>query len=102
MKRLSLFLFIFSLSVKAATVGHVTSVKGNVFTFKPSGEAIEVTVGMKLSDFSEILTEDGSQMSFVNLHEQAIHVAGGAHIKFMNRIVEIQDGIVQNNHPRRT
>ncbi len=78
----------------AGVVASVKEVSGNVFTFEPNGETHVVQKGMVLNDLSELMTEDSAQVTIVNHLDQTIHLSSGTHIKFLNRILEVQNGTV--------
>ena len=49
-------------------------------------------MGDYLYDFSEVMTEEGAQVSFSDYYDHQFHLAGSGHLKIMNKIVELVRG----------
>lgn len=99
-KLLLVFTLFFSFTALAKNIVRVTDVKGNAFIFTPSGKTYTVKKGMSVKDLSEIMVEDGGQVSVTNFHEHQFHIGGGSHVKFLNKITELKNGYlwVQSNN----
>ncbi len=87
----SLLLCLLSSALMAKSVVRVVSVKGNVFAVN-KGVTFVVQEGDFLDDFAEIMTDETSQVSFVDFHDHQFHVSRSSHIKLMNKIVELRAG----------
>ena len=87
------FLVLFSLGTgevysKKKKLGVVEEVWGNVFLVE-EGKTKQLRAGDYLYDFSEVMTEEGAQVSFSDYYDHQFHLAGSGHIKMMNKIVEL-------------
>jgi len=90
------FLFLFSIGIsevyaKKKKLGIVEEVWGNVFIVE-EGKTRQLRVGDYLYDFSEVMTEEGAQVSFSDYYDHQFHLAGSGHLKMMNKIVELVRG----------
>lgn len=99
------FLVLFSLGTsdgyaKKKKLGVVEEVWGNVFLVE-EGKTKQLRAGDYLYDFSEVMTEEGAQVSFSDYYDHQFHLAGSGHIKMMNKIVELVRGYlwVQSYRP---
>mgnify|MGYP001200208394 CR=1 FL=1 len=99
------FLVLFSLGTgevysKKKKLGVVEEVWGNVFLVE-DGKTKQLRAGDYLYDFSEVMTEEGAQVSFSDYYDHQFHLAGSGHIKMMNKIVELVRGYmwVQSYRP---
>ena len=99
------FIVLFSLGTgdvysKKKKLGVVEEVWGNVFLVE-EGKTKQLRAGDYLYDFSEVMTEEGAQVSFSDYYDHQFHLAGSGHIKMMNKIVELVRGYlwVQSYRP---
>ena len=85
---------------KKKKLGVVEEVWGNVFLVE-EGKTKQLRAGDYLYDFSEVMTEEGAQVSFSDYYDHQFHLAGSGHIKMMNKIVELVRGYmwVQSYRP---
>jgi hypothetical protein len=71
--------------------GRVEYVSGRAFLVS-NGTTKVLKKGDHIYDLSDVITEEGSFISFVNYFDQQFHLAGSGHIKVMNQIVELKRG----------
>jgi len=89
---LSIATFIAATSFAHAKGGaRVIDVKGYAFAVK-EGQTVKLHVGDVVNDFSEIMTEEGAQISFRDFHDHQYHLSGSGYIKLMNRTIELKRG----------
>lgn len=86
-----LCLSLIAFQVRGNVVALVTEVKGNVFV-SSDGHTKVLKKGDLINDFAEILTEEGAMAHLSDYHNHHFHLAGGGHIKFLNKIVELKHG----------
>ena len=86
-----LFLLISGLSWASTPVAVVNEVCGNVFVLD-EGKTSAAVPGRHLNDFSEVIVEEGAQITFTDYHDHQFHLAGGGHVKLLNKIVELRGG----------
>jgi hypothetical protein len=81
-------------------VARVIAVKGNVFLMNESGNSELVVKQQHLEDFSDLLVEDGAEITFTDMYEHIYHLSGGTHVKLLDRVVELRNGYIwlQNAH----
>ncbi len=77
----------------AKSVARVASVKGDVFAISKD-VTFKVSEGDYFDDFTEILTEESGQISFVDYYDHTFHLSSSGHIKIMNKILELRSGHV--------
>lgn len=92
--RILLLTLLLSFSSFAKTIGRVTEVKGSAFLMKKNGATISLNVGDEINDFSEILTDDTSRLSYVDYFEHVVHLGGGSQVTIMNKMIELKNGKV--------
>lgn len=92
MKFLVLMTLVFSTSSFGRTVARVLDVSGNAFVFSPTGESKELVYSSKVSDFSEVMVEDGAKLTFLTSQGHKVFVKGGSLVKLYHGIVELQSG----------
>ena len=71
--------------------GVVNRVRGNAFLARKN-KIKKIRKGNKIYNFSEIITEEGAQISFSDYHDHKFHLAGSGHVKFINKMVELKRG----------
>lgn len=92
--RIFLLALLLSFSSFAKTIGRVTEVKGSAFLMKKDGSTVSLKVGDEVNDFSEILTDDTSRLSYVDYFEHVVHLGGGSQVTIMNKLIELKNGKV--------
>ncbi|MBT3982118.1 MAG: hypothetical protein HOE90_12240 [Bacteriovoracaceae bacterium] len=88
-----IILLLLPTTLSAKVIGVVVAIKGNVFAME-SGKAIQLSLGDEIKDFYDILTEDGSEITIRDYHDHEFHMTGGAHIKWLNKMIELKRGYV--------
>jgi hypothetical protein len=88
---LILVLLLLSFQALAKQVAVVKSVRGKVFASK-AGKTWELSERDVIQDFTEIISEEGSQISFYDFYDHKFHLAGAGHVKLLGRIVELKQG----------
>ena len=80
----------------------LTSLQGNVFVILPSGKVQEAHYGQKLPDFTEIMTDESSQVAWRDEAGNFFQLATSGHVRFLNKIVELQQGHLwlKTQHPQ--
>ena len=71
---------------KKKKLGVVEEVWGNVFLVE-EGKTKQLRAGDYLYDFSEVMTEEGAQVSFSDYYDHQFHLAGSGHIKMILSLV---------------
>jgi hypothetical protein len=81
-------------------VARVIAVKGNVFLMNEAGSSELVVTQQHLEDFSDLLVEDGAEITLTDMYEHIYHLSGGTHIKLLDRVIELRSGNIwlQNAH----
>jgi hypothetical protein len=73
-------------------VAEVTGIQGTVFVVTPDG----ATRTLKNSDHielkSEIMVDEGSSISLNDYYDATYHLAGGSHVKFFDKSVQLKRG----------
>lgn len=76
----------------AKPVAQVTEVNGQVFVVTPEGQ----TKGLKLNDHieekSEVMVEEGGNITLNDYYDATYHLIGGSHLKFFNKSVQLKRG----------
>jgi len=90
--KILIFFLLISFSSFGKDVARIIDLKGNAFSFNKSGHASQVYNGQHLKDLTELMVEDGSQITIINFYEHTFHISGGSHIRFMNKIIEVKSG----------
>jgi len=88
---IAVLLTLLSANLLAAPVALITQVSGNVF-MKTDGKIAPVYVGTHVDDFSEIMSEVGGAVTFVDYFDHEFSLAGAGHVGLLNRIVELKRG----------
>lgn len=84
----------------AKDVAMVTETRGKTFAMK-DGKLWELKGSENISDFSEITTEEGGQVTLSDNVGNKFHLSGSGHIKILNRLIELKRGYlwVQASRP---
>ncbi len=84
-------LLVISSGLFAAPVARVQSVAGNAFVLENNRTRV-LKPGENLEDYSEIITEEGSQVVFTDYFDHRFYLSGSGHVKLLNRITELRTG----------
>src|SRR6056300_417192 len=85
---ISLFL---SPALYAKDIAVIQNLFGNVFMFN-DGKVKTLKKGDVIQDLSEIVTEEGAQVSFSDFYDHVYHLAGSGNVKFYNKALELKKG----------
>lgn len=77
--------------VLAKPVGMVFEVKGNAFIMK-GHKVKQIHDGDVIEDLSEIMTEEGAQITFSDYFDHKFHLSGSGQVRFFNKVVELKKG----------
>lgn len=69
----------------------VSSVSGNAFVMA-NGATKTLSKGDRISDFSDIVTEEGSQVTITDYYDHKYHLAGSGHVKITRNQIELARG----------
>lgn len=86
-----LVVFFFSFSAFAGTVGRISAIKGHVFTIA-LGETKVLKVGDELENGTDLITEEGSQVSFNDFTDHTFNLSGSGHMTLKNKQFELKRG----------
>ncbi len=75
----------------ATPVGVITRLQGRAFVIH-NGQTSVLKVGMMVEDFSEILSEEGSVLTFNDYFDHRYHVAGSGQLRVMRRLIDLKRG----------
>ncbi len=93
--RLTLFIaLLFTVSAQADIVARVLEANGNSFAFDSQGKSKQLKFGGRIQDLSEIMVDDSGSLSLLDSSGNVHHLAGGAYVKFFNRMLEVKNGQV--------
>jgi hypothetical protein len=81
----------FSTAWAQSPVGVVRSVKGNVFSYT-NGKMSLLKVGSELYHSSEVVTEEGAQVSLADYFDHHFHLAGSGHVSLGTSGIELKSG----------
>ncbi|MFZ4712354.1 MAG: hypothetical protein ACOYL6_01465 [Bacteriovoracaceae bacterium] len=84
-------IFLLSSSVWAGSVGRVTAVKGHAFTIS-MGETKVLKVGDDLPAGADLISEEGSQVSFNDYTDHRFHLSGSGNIALKEKDFELKRG----------
>lgn len=90
-KYLVLILCFITHSIFASQIIEIDKVVGEVFLHYKDKTKI-LSSGDFVHDMSEIITEEGSSVIFRDYFDHKFQLAGGSHVKFMNRIIDLKRG----------
>jgi len=92
-KLLITFLLIFNCTISFAkgNIAKIKTLNGNVFVMN-DGKIQQAYVGMDISDFSEIITEERSSVSLVDYYDHYFHLSNSSHIKLENKNIDLVSG----------
>lgn len=88
----SVLLFSLSLAVYAKPVAQVTELTGSVFVVNPDGKTSALKINQHIEDKSEIMVEEGANISLNDYYDATYHLIGGTHLKFFNKSVQLKKG----------
>ncbi len=77
--------------LQAAPVAMVTALKGRAFVFH-EGKTSTLSTGDSIEDFSEVLIEEGAQISMADYFDHRYHISGSGHVRFMRRLIDLKRG----------
>jgi len=85
---------------KSKKLAVVDDIRGHAFLVQ-EGKTKQLRVGDFLNDFSEIITEEGAQVSFSDFYDHQYHLSGSGHVKILNKMIELVRGYfwVQSYRP---
>ncbi len=88
----SFLLLTLSFSIWAKPVAQVVSVTGTVFVVTPDGKTSALKLNQHLEDQSDVMVEEGASISLNDYYDATYHLAGGSHLKFFNKSVQLKKG----------
>jgi hypothetical protein len=84
-------LFLLTGSVWAAGVGRVSTIKGHAFIMV-GGETKVIQVGDELPAGSDLISEEGSQVTFNDFADHRFHLSGSGHLNLKDKDFELKRG----------
>lgn len=87
-------LALLSVSSFAKTVARVADYGGKSFLFSEEGVSKELQYGDKISDLSQLMVDDEAYISIIDNKGNIFFIAGGSYVKFLNNMLEVQNGYV--------
>lgn len=88
----AIFFSLLAASINAAeNYGMVTKLTGRAFGISDE-RTFTLKVGYKLPDETEIITEEGAQVSFMDYHDRQYHLSGAGHIKVTGHGLKLSRG----------
>ncbi len=88
---LALSFLCWSAPASAAPVAIVKDLSGKAFILIDS-KTQTLKIGDLVEDMSEIITEDGAQITFNDYYNHIYHLAGGGHVQIMRRLIDLRSG----------
>jgi len=85
---------IFTSSTFAKTVARVADYGGKSFLFTQTGVSKELKYGDKIPDLSQLMVDDEAYVTVVDDKGNIHFLAGGSYVKFLNNMLEVQNGYV--------
>ena len=89
------FSFLFGLFVgfvhASGSYGVVTALEGRAFGVHDE-KTFALKVGYKLPQKTDIITEEGVQVSFIDFHNRKYHLSGAAHVQIRDHILKLNRG----------
>jgi hypothetical protein len=79
-------------SVEAKPVAQVTQLNGAVFVISSEGKTTKLRVNDHLEDKSEVLVEEGANITLNDYYDATYHLIGGTHLKFFDKSVQLKKG----------
>lgn len=91
----SLVVALFIASVgQAATPGAIVSqVNGNAFVMS-NGQTKTLSMGDRVDDFSDVVTEEGAQVTLTDYYDHKFYLSGSGHIKLERNQLSLERGFV--------
>jgi hypothetical protein len=98
----SSILLLVSLSAWAKPVAQVTEVSGTVFVVTPEGKTQALKNNQHLEERTDVLVEEDATITLNDYFDATYHLAGGTHLTFFNKSVQLKKGKVwiQSAHSR--
>src|SRR3989339_367567 len=78
-------------SLHAKYVGMVDAVSGTAF-LSYEERISNLQPGVLINDFSELITEEGAQITFSDYDGHRFFLSGSGHMKILNRLIELKKG----------
>lgn len=88
----SFLLLSLSTAIYAKPVAQVTELTGTVFVVTPEGKTSALKVNQHLEEKSEVMVEEGATITLNDYYDATYHLAGGSHLKFFNKSVQLKKG----------
>jgi hypothetical protein len=76
----------------AKPVVQVTEVTGQVFTVAPDGKTKTLKVNDHIEEKSEVMVEEGANITFNDYYDATYHMIGGTHVKIFDKSVQLKKG----------
>ncbi len=89
---LAMIFCILSARANAYPVVLIQKIEGRAFQYEKDGSTKILKAGDSLEDFSELLTEEGSQVTLVDQHDHRIHLSGSSHVSFLKQLLDLKRG----------
>lgn len=74
-------------------VATVVEIKGHAFAFK-GNKSQPLRYGDRITEFAEVMVEDGSRISIRNTRDHVFHLNGGGFVKLFKDSIELKNGQV--------
>ncbi len=71
----------------------VSQVTGNAFAMS-GGKTNTLSIGDRITDYSDVVTEEGAQVTLTDYHDHKFHLSGSGHLKFEKNQVTVERGYV--------
>lgn len=81
-----------SLAVWAKPVAQIQEVNGLAFVITPTGHTKKIKPLDIIDEQSEVLVEEGTQVSFNDYYNATYYLTGGSHVKFLDRSLQLKKG----------
>ncbi len=93
-----------SMPVWAKPVAQVTELSGTVFAVGEDGKTKTLKVNDHIDEKSDLMVEEGGNLSLNDYYDATYHLAGGSNMKFFNRSVQLKKGKVwiEAKNPKNT
>ncbi len=85
----------------AKYVGIVERVDGTAFVVHDD-KTVNLKEGVLVNDFSELITEEGSQLTFADHDGRRFYLSGSGHIRVLNKLIELKKGYMWIQSSNRT
>lgn len=88
----SFLLLSISFTVWAKPVAQVVDVKGAVFVVTSEGQTKALKLNDHIEDRSEVMVEEGANITLNDYYDATYHLIGGSHLKLFNKSVQLKKG----------